>query len=113
VLMGLRAQEGDSAEIPDTSIAGVTFNVPPAVTTNSARVALGLVPIQRGANDGVNALSTAPRAGKEFADNSLIVGAPARVVRTLDDKAREAIARGADIYVRRWQQYARGLKRVG
>ena len=23
------------------------------------------------------------------------------------------IARGADIYVRRWQQYAKGLKRIG
>jgi hypothetical protein len=34
-------------------------------------------------------------------------------VRSLDDDAREAIARGADIYVRRWQQYAKGLKRIG
>ena len=59
---------------------------------------------------GAGALVT---EGREFADNSLIVGAPARVVRTLDVKAREAIARGADIYVRRWQQYAKGLKRVG
>jgi carbonic anhydrase/acetyltransferase-like protein (isoleucine patch superfamily) len=51
--------------------------------------------------------------GKEFADNSLIVGAPARVLRSLDEKAVEDIARGADIYVRRWQQYAKGLKRIG
>ena len=28
-------------------------------------------------------------------------------------QGEEAIARGADIYVRRWQQYAKGLKRVG
>ncbi|HJX19769.1 MAG TPA: gamma carbonic anhydrase family protein [Steroidobacteraceae bacterium] len=58
---------------------------------------------------GAGALVT---EGKEFPANSLIVGAPARVVRTLDDKAREGIARGADIYVRRWQQYAKGLKRI-
>ena len=51
--------------------------------------------------------------GKTFPDNSLIVGAPARVVRTLDDKAREMIRGGADIYVRRSQEYAKGLKRVG
>ena len=51
--------------------------------------------------------------GKEFPDNSLIVGAPARAIRTLDEKAAQAIARGADIYVRRWQQYAKGLKRIG
>jgi carbonic anhydrase/acetyltransferase-like protein (isoleucine patch superfamily) len=51
--------------------------------------------------------------GKEFPDNSLIVGAPARVIRPLDEKAANEIARGADIYVRRWQQYAKGLKRIG
>ena len=51
--------------------------------------------------------------GKTFPDNSLIVGAPARVVRTLDDKAREMIRGGADIYVRRSQEYAKNLKRVG
>jgi carbonic anhydrase/acetyltransferase-like protein (isoleucine patch superfamily) len=59
---------------------------------------------------GAGALVT---EGKEFSDNSLIVGSPARVVRALDDKAAQAIAAGADIYVRRWQQYARGLKRIG
>jgi carbonic anhydrase/acetyltransferase-like protein (isoleucine patch superfamily) len=51
--------------------------------------------------------------GKTFPDNSLIVGAPARVVRTLDDKAREMIRGGADIYVRRSQEYAKNLKRIG
>lgn len=51
--------------------------------------------------------------GKEFPDNSLIVGAPARVVRTLDQKAAAMIRSGADIYVRRSQQYAKGLKRIG
>ena len=59
---------------------------------------------------GAGALVT---EGKEFPDNSLIVGSPARAIRTIDDKAKEAIARGADIYVRRWQQYAKGLRRVG
>jgi carbonic anhydrase/acetyltransferase-like protein (isoleucine patch superfamily) len=59
---------------------------------------------------GAGALVT---EGKEFADNSLIVGAPARMVHSLDDKARQEIARGADIYVRRWQRYAKGLKRIG
>ena len=59
---------------------------------------------------GAGALVT---EGKSFPDHSLIVGAPARAIRTLDDKAATMIRRGADIYVQRSQQYAKGLKRVG
>jgi len=32
--------------------------------------------------------------------------------RTLDDAAIKSIAGGADIYVRRFQQYAKGLKEI-
>src|SRR5262245_25147516 len=59
---------------------------------------------------GAGALVT---EGKEFPDNSLIVGTPARVIRDVDEAAAQAIRNGADIYVRRWQQYAKGLKRIG
>ena len=59
---------------------------------------------------GAGALVT---EGKEFPDNSLIVGAPARVLRNVDEAGAQAIRNGADIYVRRWQQYAKGLKRIG
>ena len=59
---------------------------------------------------GAGALVT---EGKAFPDNSLIVGTPARAIRTLDDKAVAMIARGADIYVQRSRQYAKGLKRIG
>jgi carbonic anhydrase/acetyltransferase-like protein (isoleucine patch superfamily) len=59
---------------------------------------------------GAGALVT---EGKSFPDNSLIVGAPARVARTLDEAAAKMIAAGADIYVRRWQHYAKGLRRIG
>jgi carbonic anhydrase/acetyltransferase-like protein (isoleucine patch superfamily) len=59
---------------------------------------------------GAGALVT---EGKSFPDYSLIVGSPARAIRKLDDKAVEMIRAGADIYVRRWQRYAKGLKRIG
>jgi len=51
--------------------------------------------------------------GKEFPDNSLIVGAPGRAVRQVDDAIKKLILEGADVYVRRSKRYAAGLKRIG
>lgn len=50
--------------------------------------------------------------GKEFPEYSLIVGAPARVVRTLDKSAVKSISASADNYVQRWRAYRKGLKPV-
>ena len=58
---------------------------------------------------GAGALIT---EGKSFPDKSLIVGAPARAVRTLDEATIKGIATAADIYVRRFKQYAKNLKPV-
>jgi carbonic anhydrase/acetyltransferase-like protein (isoleucine patch superfamily) len=55
---------------------------------------------------GANALVT---EGKEFPDNSLIVGAPAKLVRTLDETAVEKLRESAAHYVANWQRYAKGL----
>ena len=74
-----------------------------AILLNGARI---------GANSIVGAGAVVTE-GKTFPDNSLVVGAPARVIRTLDDKAAEMIAMGADIYVRRWKHYAGALNRIG
>lgn len=56
---------------------------------------------------GANALVT---EGKTFPDNSLIVGSPARVVRTLDETAIAGLRLSADKYVRNWQRFARDLQ---
>ena len=72
--------------------------------------------VLNGAKIGKNSLVGAGALvteGKEFGDNALIVGVPARAIRTLDEKAVKMIAEGADIYVRRWQRYAKGLRRIG
>lgn len=50
---------------------------------------------------------------KEFPENSLIVGAPARVVRQLDEKALKLIAFSCQIYVDNSARYRAGLKRIG
>ncbi len=47
-----------------------------------------------------------------FPDNSLIVGAPAKVVRALDDKALELIRVSAEFYVANWRRFAGGLRRL-
>ncbi len=59
---------------------------------------------------GANALVT---EGKEFPENSVIVGAPARAIRTLDEAAIAGIAGSARAYVARWKQFAAGLKQIG
>ena len=58
---------------------------------------------------GAKALVT---EGKEFPDNSLIVGAPARVARTLDEAAILRMRLTAVHYVQNWQRFARGLQLI-
>jgi len=68
-----------------------------------------------GARIGANCLVGAGAVvteGKTFPDGSLIIGAPARAQRQLDDEAVKKIAGAADIYVRRFKQYAKGLKPI-
>jgi carbonic anhydrase/acetyltransferase-like protein (isoleucine patch superfamily) len=59
---------------------------------------------------GANALVT---ENKVFPDFSLIVGAPAKAVRTLDPGTAEKLRASAAHYVANWQRFARGLKRIG
>jgi carbonic anhydrase/acetyltransferase-like protein (isoleucine patch superfamily) len=55
---------------------------------------------------GAHALIT---EGKVIPDNSLVMGAPGRVVRQLDDEAIAGLAKAAASYVRNWQRFAQGL----
>jgi carbonic anhydrase/acetyltransferase-like protein (isoleucine patch superfamily) len=59
---------------------------------------------------GAGALVT---EGKEFPPNSLIVGAPGRVIRTLDEKGMAMGRMGAENYFQRWQQYGKSFKTSG
>jgi carbonic anhydrase/acetyltransferase-like protein (isoleucine patch superfamily) len=74
-----------------------------AIVLNGARIGQHCVV-------GAGALVT---EGREFPDHSLIVGSPARAVRTLDEKAAKLVADGVDVYVTRWKQYAEQLKPIG
>ena len=50
--------------------------------------------------------------GKEFHDNSLIIGAPAKVVRTLDEAAAARLRQSAQHYVENARRYAKGLRKI-
>lgn len=50
--------------------------------------------------------------GKEFPDNALILGAPAKVVKILDDEAAARLKLSAEHYVRNSRRFAKGLKRI-
>ncbi|PXA99061.1 gamma carbonic anhydrase family protein [Nostoc sp. 3335mG] len=58
---------------------------------------------------GANALVT---EGKEIPDNSLVVGAPAKVIRTLDEAAVAGLAASAERYVQNARRFAAGLVEV-
>ncbi|MBB4301701.1 carbonic anhydrase/acetyltransferase-like protein (isoleucine patch superfamily) [Rhodobium orientis] len=45
-------------------------------------------------------------------DNSLVVGAPAKVVRELDEKAIAGLTASARGYVRNWQRFAGELSEL-
>ncbi len=74
-----------------------------ATLLNGARIGAGCIV-------GANALVT---EGKAFPDNSLVVGAPAKAVRTLDGAAAEKLRASALHYVANWRRFAAGLKRIG
>lgn len=58
---------------------------------------------------GANALVT---EGKAFEAGSLIVGSPARAVKTLDPDKRAFLKASADHYIANAHRFAKGLKRI-
>ncbi len=84
--------------IGDGSLIGIQ-----AIVLNGARI---------GRNCIVGAGSVVTE-GKEFADNSLIFGSPAKVVRTLDEAAMKMVREGNEHYVEQGQRYGRGLRKIG
>ena len=65
--------------------------------------------IGKGSLVGANALVT---EGKVFPDHSLIVGAPAKAIRTLDEAAVAGLLRSAAHYAANARRFAAGLRRI-
>lgn len=83
--------------VGDNSLIGIQ-----AVVLNNAKI---------GRNSIVGAGSVVTE-GKEFPDNSLIIGSPAKVVRTLDDAAAAKLRQSAEHYVDNGRRFAKGLKKI-
>ncbi|MEY8688285.1 MAG: gamma carbonic anhydrase family protein [Leptothrix sp. (in: b-proteobacteria)] len=84
-------------EIGDGSLIGIG-----AIILNGAKIG-------RHCLVGAGALVT---EGKEFPDHSMILGSPAKVVKTLSADQVERLARGAAHYADRGQRYPTELKRI-
>ena len=81
---------------------------------DNSLIGMGAI-VLNGAKIGKNCLVGAGALvteGKEFPDNSLIVGSPARVVRTLDEGAVAGLRASAAHYVENGRRFKAGLKEV-
>jgi carbonic anhydrase/acetyltransferase-like protein (isoleucine patch superfamily) len=82
---------------------------------DGALIGMGSI-VMNGAKIGRNSIVGAGAViteGKEFPENSLIIGAPARVIRALDSGQAEKAARPALSYQRNGPRFKKGLKKIG
>ncbi|MGE0285944.1 MAG: gamma carbonic anhydrase family protein [Bradyrhizobium sp.] len=84
--------------LEDDSLVGMG-----AIVMNGAKIG-------RGAVVGAGSVIT---EGKQFPEYSLIIGSPARVIRTLTPEQATAMGRAAKSYQIRGPQFKKGLKKIG
>lgn len=78
-----------------------------AVVGDNTIIGMGATLLNRckiGKNSIVGANALIPE-GKEFPDNSLIVGVPGKAIRTIKDEDVPMLTMNARIYFERWQRY--------
>jgi carbonic anhydrase/acetyltransferase-like protein (isoleucine patch superfamily) len=122
---------GRNSNVQDGSVLHADFGVPLVIGADvtighmvmlhgcaigdGALIGIGAI-VLNGARIGRNCVVGAGSVvteGKEFPDNSLIVGSPAKAIRTLDAEGVAKLAHLSEHYVENSQRYARGLKKVG
>ena len=119
---------GENSNIQDGSVLHTDVGSPLTIGTNvtvghmvmlhgcnigdNSLVGIGSV-ILNGAKIGRNCLIGAKALiteGKEIPDNSVVMGAPGKIVRTLDEAGAQMLTASALNYVENWKRYARELR---
>lgn len=98
--VGRNCTIGHKAILHGCTIADNTLVGMAATVLNHARI---------GRNCLVAANALIPQ-GKEIPDNSLVIGSPGKVVRSIDDEGVRSLTESAEHYVRNWQNFARNLR---
>ena len=111
----LHSDHGKPLTIGDNVTLGHQVMVHGCTIGNNSLIGIQAV-VLNGAKIGRNCIVGAGSVvteGKEFPDNSLIIGSPAKVVRTLDDEAARKLAASAERYVANARRFASSLIKIG
>src|SRR6201991_4276048 len=122
---------GEGANVQDNSTCHTDLGFPMVIGKNvtvghnvilhgctieeGALIGMGSI-VMNGAKIGRNSIVGAGSViteGKEFPERSLIIGSPARVIRTLDDAQVQKMGSAARFYVANGPRFKNGLKRIG
>jgi carbonic anhydrase/acetyltransferase-like protein (isoleucine patch superfamily) len=111
---------GENANVQDNSTCHTDMGFPMTIGKNctieeGALIGMGSI-VMNGARIGRGSIVGAGSViteGKQFPEHSLILGAPARVVRTLDPAQVAAMGGAAKFYVGNGSRFKKGLKKIG
>jgi len=110
----LHADPGIPIELGASVTIGHGVVLHGAIVGDNSVIGMGATLLNRakiGRNSIVGAHALIPE-GKEFPDNSLIVGVPGKVVRSIPEDQFGMLTLNARIYFDRWHRYRTELKRV-
>ncbi len=119
---------GENSNVQDNSVLHTDFGQPLTIGANvtvghmvmlhgctigdGSLIGIGSI-VLNGAKIGKNCIIGANSLiteGKEIPDNSMVMGSPGKVVRTLSDQQAAGLAAGALHYVENWKRFKAGLR---
>lgn len=107
----LHTDPGFPVKIGEGCTIGHNATVHGCTIGDNSLIGMGAI-VLNGAKIGNNCLIGAGALiaeGKEIPDNSLVVGAPGKIIRTLDEAGEMMLEKSAEIYVSNARRFAKGL----